>query len=157
MRLSMYEKILSILSKMHGDSQTYQNYWQSQQNYLKNQNSEGLGWFLTLTHLHWHDILKKLWLRSTKICSSCSTCIKTLELRATTRGKTSKTAVLPGFCKIERGGGSSTHCTVVVLPAKNLQWWPWLVASNECQKYIQSVLALGLLVLGKIRISQKSH
>ena len=56
---------------------------------------------------------------STKICSSRSTCIKTLELRPTTRGKTSKNAVLPGFCKIERGGGSST---VVVLPAKNLQW-----------------------------------
>ena len=29
-----------------------------------------------------------------------------MHFRATTRGKTSKTVVLPGFCGIERGGSS---------------------------------------------------
>ena len=39
-------------------------------------------------------------------------------IRAATKGKTGKTVVLPGFCKIEYHGGRSRANTVAVLAAK---------------------------------------
>ena len=44
--------------------------------------------------------------------------------RAATGGKTSKSKVLPGFCKIDRGGGNGATLMMSVLPAKNLPWRP---------------------------------
>ena len=44
------------------------------------------------------------------------------------RGKIGKTAVLPGFCGIERGSGCE-QMIWLSLPAKNLPWWHYCMAT----------------------------
>jgi hypothetical protein len=50
-------------------------------------------------------------------------CKNTIVRRAT-GDKTTKTKVLPGFCKIEHGSGNEVAATVPVLSAKNLPSQP---------------------------------
>ena len=47
------------------------------------------------------------------------------QLFCVTHVKTGKTAVLPGFCRVELGGGGSDMpLRLLALPAKNLALWP---------------------------------